>query len=98
MEKFDFKKKFGQNFLKDQNLLSDIVEKAGVSSDDIVVEIGAGKGALTEVLSKNAKKVYSFEIDNELFEFLGEKFNNTNVQMIFKDVMKVSDEEPCNDW
>ena len=93
MEKFDFKKKFGQNFLKDQNLLADIVDKAGVTTEDVVVEIGTGKGALTEVLSKNAKKVYSFEIDSELFEFLGEKFNNTNVEMIFQDVMKVSDEE-----
>ena len=55
MEKFDFKKKFGQNFLKDANLLSQIVEKAGVTAEDVVVEIGAGTGALTEVLSKNAK-------------------------------------------
>ena len=65
MGKFEFKKKFGQNFLSDANLLSEIVKKSGVMSDDIVVEIGAGKGALTEVLSKVAKKVYSFEIDNQ---------------------------------
>ena len=96
MERFDFKKKFGQNFLTDKNLLAQIVEKSGVMCDDVVVEIGAGKGALTEVLSKNAKKVYSFEIDRELFDFLGEKFNNTNVEMIFEDVMKVSDEEINN--
>lgn len=93
MGDFEFKKKFGQNFLKDANLLTQIVEKSGVMSDDVVVEIGAGKGALTEVLSKNAKKVYSFEIDSDLFEFLGEKFNDTNVEMIFKDVMKVTDNE-----
>lgn len=93
MDKFDFKKKFGQNFLTDKNLLTQIVEKSGVMSDDVVVEIGAGKGALTEVLAKYAKKVYSFEIDSELFAFLGEKFDGTNVEMIFKDVMKVSDEE-----
>lgn len=93
MDKFDFKKKFGQNFLTDKNLLTQIVEKSGVMSDDVVVEIGAGKGALTEVLSKYAKKVYSFEIDKELFAFLGEKFDGTNVQMIFEDIMKVSDEE-----
>ena len=93
MEKFDFKKKFGQNFLTDKNLLTQIVEKSGVMSDDVVVEIGAGKGALTEVLSAYAKKVYSFEIDKELFAFLEEKFDGTNVQMIFEDVMKVSDEE-----
>ena len=93
MDKFDFKKKFGQNFLTDKNLLTQIVEKSGVMSDDVVVEIGAGKGALTEVLSTYVKKVYSFEIDKELFAFLAEKFDGTNVQMIFEDVMKVTDEE-----
>ena len=93
MEKFDFKKKFGQNFLSDKNLLSQIVERAGVCSDDIVVEIGAGKGALTEELSKRAKKVYSFEIDRELFSYLSEKFENSNVEFIFEDVMKFDDEK-----
>ena len=57
MGNFEFKKKFGQNFLSDKSLLEEIVEKAGVTSDDIVVEIGAGQGALTEFLSKKAKKV-----------------------------------------
>ena len=88
---FNFKKKFGQNFLSDKNLLAQIVEKSGVMSDDIVVEIGAGKGALTEFLSKSAKKVYSFEIDNELVPYLTEKFSNSNVEFIFEDVMKVDD-------
>ena len=90
---FEFKKKFGQNFLSDKNLLEQIVKKSGVMSDDVVVEIGAGKGALTEYLSKNAKKVYSFEIDADLFEYLEEKFANSNVEFVFKDVMKVNDEE-----
>ena len=90
---FEFKKKFGQNFLSDKNLLEQIVKKSGVMSDDVVVEIGAGKGALTEYLSKNAKKVYSFEIDVDLFEYLEEKFANSNVEFVFKDVMKVNDEE-----
>ena len=93
MNDFEFKKKFGQNFLTDKNLLTQIVEKSGVMSDEVVVEIGAGRGALTEVLSGYAKKVYSFEIDKELFDFLTEKFDGTNVEMIFKDVMQVSDEE-----
>ena len=90
---FEFKKKFGQNFLSDTNLLTQIVEKSGTMSGDVVIEIGAGKGALTEILSKNAKKVYSFEIDSDLFEFLENKFNQTNVTMIFEDVMNVSDEK-----
>ncbi len=93
MNDFEFKKKFGQNFLSDKNLLAQIVEKAGVEENDIVVEIGAGKGALTEAISAIAKKVYSFEIDSELVEFLSQKFDGTNVEFVFKDVMKVSDEE-----
>lgn len=93
MGNFEFKKKFGQNFLTDKNLLEQIVEKAGVSSDDVVVEIGAGKGALTEVLARHAKKVVSFEIDKELVDLLTEKFNGTNVQMCFADIMKISDDE-----
>ena len=93
MGNFEFKKKFGQNFLTDKNLLEDIVLKAGVTSDDVVVEIGAGKGALTEALSKHAKKVVSFEIDSELFDYLTDKFNGTNVEFVFEDVMKVSDEQ-----
>lgn len=93
MNDFNFKKKFGQNFLSDKNLLASIVEKAGVTSEDVVVEIGAGKGALTEQLSLTAKKVYSFEVDRELFDYLSEKFDGTNVEFIFEDVMKISDEE-----
>lgn len=93
MNDFEFKKKFGQNFLSDKNLLAQIVEKAGVEDDDIVVEIGAGKGALTEAISAKAKKVYSFEIDSDLVDYLKEKFDGTNVEFVFQDVMKVSDEE-----
>lgn len=93
MGNFEFKKKFGQNFLSDPILLEQIVDEAGVTQDDIVVEIGAGKGALTEFLSKKAKKVFSFEIDRELQEYLTNKFDGTNVEFVFEDVMKVDDEE-----
>lgn len=93
MGNFEFKKKFGQNFLSDKNLLNEIVQKAGVTKDDIVVEIGAGRGALTEMLSRYAKKVYAFEIDSDLFSYLSEKFEGTNVEFIFQDVMKFDDEK-----
>ena len=93
MGDFTFKKKFGQNFLSDKNLLNEIVKKAGVTEESVVVEIGAGKGALTEAISSVAKKVYSFEVDEELFDYLSEKFAGANVEFIFKDVMKLSDEE-----
>lgn len=93
MGNFEFKKKFGQNFLSDETLLDKIVEEAGVTEDDVVVEIGAGKGALTSALSKKAKRVLSFEIDFELQEYLKNKFEGTNVEFVFEDVMKISDEE-----
>lgn len=93
MGNFEFKKKFGQNFLTDETLLDDIVEKAGVTSDDVIVEIGAGKGALTQALSKVAKKVYSFEIDKDLFGYLETKFFGTNVEFVFEDVMNYSDDK-----
>lgn len=91
MGNFEFKKKFGQNFLTDTELLTEIVEKAEVTKNDIVIEIGAGKGALTEVLSKYAKKVYAFEIDSDLFGYLKSKFENTNVEFVFEDIMNFSD-------
>lgn len=91
MGNFEFKKKFGQNFLSDEILLEQIVDESGVTQEDIVVEIGAGKGALTAHLSKRAKKVFSFEIDTELQDYLTNKFNGTNVEFVFEDVMKVSD-------
>ena len=93
MGNHEFKKKFGQNFLKDESLLTEIVKISGIMSDDVVVEIGAGMGALTSVLSKFAKKVYSFEIDSDLFEFLENKFLNTNVQFVFEDIMNFCDEK-----
>lgn len=93
MGNFEFKKKFGQNFLSDETLLDEIVEKAGVTEEDVVVEIGAGKGALTSALSKKAKRVISFEIDDDLQEYLKNKFEGTNVEFVFEDVMKISDEE-----
>ena len=93
MGDFEFKKKFGQNFLSDELLLEEIVEKAGVSEEDVVIEIGAGKGALTSVLSRKAKKVFAFEIDLELKKFLQQKFDGTNVELIFEDVMNISDEK-----
>lgn len=84
---FNFKKKFGQNFLSDKNLLSAIVADAGITQDDVVLEIGAGAGALTKELSTRAKKVISYEIDLDLKEML-ESLNLENVKFVFADFMK----------
>ena len=93
MGNFEFKKMFGQNFLSDETLLEQIVDEAGVTKNDIVVEIGAGKGALTKFLSMKAKKVISFEIDRDLKDFLSEEFKDSNVEFVFDDVMKISDDQ-----
>lgn len=87
----NFKKKFGQNFLSDGNLLSAIVEDSKIDDSDVVVEVGAGAGALTEKLCKKAKRVYSFEIDTELAPILHEiEANNPNLQVVFNDFMNIS--------
>ena len=54
---FKFKKQFGQNFITDANLLSSIVEGAGVDKNSTVVEIGCGAGTLTRAIAARAKKV-----------------------------------------
>lgn len=88
------KKAFGQNFLTDTSLLEQIVEKAGVTNDDVVLEIGCGAGALTNALAKKAKKVVGYEIDTRLKPVLKDTLSEyKNVEIIFQDVMKESLEE-----
>lgn len=90
------KKAYGQNFLTDQALLLDIVEKAGVTKDAVVLEIGVGAGALTRVLASKAKKVFGYEIDTTLKPLLADTLKDfSNIDITFKDVMRerVSDIE-----
>lgn len=92
MKNFNFKKKFGQNFLTDKNLLSSICADAEIGFDDQVLEIGAGMGALTVPLCERASKVVSYEIDNELQpHLLGLGFKNLTLH--FEDAL----EKPLND-
>lgn len=89
--KLTLKKAYGQNFLTDVELLSKIVETAGITSRDTVLEIGAGAGALTRELAKKAKTVVAYEIDERLKPVLDETlFGLNNVKVVFKDVMKES--------
>lgn len=89
MKEFQTKKKFGQNFITDKNLLSAIVSDAEITSEDEVLEIGPGLGTLTEEISKTAKRVISYEIDKELQPILLAK-KLENVEFRFKDIMDVS--------
>lgn len=77
MEKtFRAKKSLGQNFLKDKRVISDIIDSADVNLGDVVLEIGPGKGVLTEKLVSFAGKVIAIEKDDNLFLLLKEKFEN----------------------
>ena len=83
------KKAYGQNFLTDEDLLADIVKKAGITQNDTVLEIGCGAGALTRQLARIAKKVIGYEIDKSLKPVLSETLSGlNNVQIIYKDIMR----------
>lgn len=72
--KIEAKKSLGQNFLKSGKVVLDIIEAASLSVSDVVVEIGPGKGVLTEALLKNAGRVIAVEKDNRLIDHIKEKF------------------------
>ena len=91
---FHFNKRFGQNFLTDTNLLRSIVDRAGITSEDTVIEIGVGGGTLTRAIAEKAKRVIGFEIDRNLQPVLNETLAGLeNVEIVFKDVMKMPTEE-----
>lgn len=86
-----FNKAFGQNFLKDDEVLFKIVEAANLKQDDCVLEIGPGMGALTRELAKKAEKVVAVEIDRGLIEPLKEKLADfENVEIINEDILRVN--------
>jgi 16S rRNA (adenine1518-N6/adenine1519-N6)-dimethyltransferase len=86
---FFMKKKFGQNFLIDQNILSGIVSKAEINKNVNVIEIGPGIGSLTEHLLENANHVISYEIDNTLIPILTKQFAEyDNFTLINEDILK----------
>ena len=88
---YNFKKKFGQNLLKDENILRNIVEKAEVDEDTLVIEIGVGAAYLTYYLSKKAKNVIGYEIDESLKDIISKQLLETNnVEIIYNDFLKTN--------
>jgi len=87
---FRCRKRWGQNFLVDGNIVRRIVRAANLSPNDIVVEIGPGAGTLTHLLAENAKLVVAVEVDQRLSPVLKENLDGlTNVEIVFEDAMKV---------
>ena len=93
------KKKFGQNFLKDQNILSNIISAADLDKDTLVIEIGPGLGALTERLCQAAGFVLAYEIDSDLIPILNENLKEyDNFEIINKDILEVNINEDINEY
>ena len=97
MIEHNFKKKFGQNFLQDKNIIRKIVEVAKPTKEDLVIEIGPGAGALTEELVKKSN-VLAYEIDKELEETLNNKFKNKNIKIIFDDFLNRNIKEDLKEF
>lgn len=88
------KKKFGQNFLIDDNILDEISASACINDDELIIEIGPGLGNLTSYLLKKSRYVLLVEIDNNMIEILNDRFKeNTNYSLINEDILKVDLDE-----
>ena len=87
---FQFKKKFGQNFLIDPHVLDKIVDAAQITKDDFVLEIGPGIGTLTQYLCENARQVLAVEIDDKLIPILKETLqpNDRFNEVLHGDILK----------
>ncbi|CAH0347570.1 16S rRNA (adenine(1518)-N(6)/adenine(1519)-N(6))-dimethyltransferase RsmA [Bacillus sp. CECT 9360] len=95
---FSFKKRLGQNFLIDTNILNRIVDHAELSECSGAIEIGPGIGALTEQLAKRSKKVVAFEIDQRLLPILKETLSPyDNIQIIHQDILKADVAQVINE-
>lgn len=91
---FKFKKKFGQNFLVDKNILNKIVDATEVDENSVVLEIGPGIGTLAVELAKKGAQVFAVELDSDLIPILEENFKDyPNIKLINADALKLDYEE-----
>lgn len=82
------KKSFGQNFLKDDNVINKIVDSIDIKEEDLIIEIGPGKGALTKILKKKNATILAFEIDQRMKEILNQLEDEKTI-VIYEDILKV---------
>ena len=90
MEKYNvkFKKKYGQNFLKDSNIVKRIANICNLDDSSLVIEVGPGGAILTKELASRAKQVIAYEIDTDLrFELLDKLKDYSNVEVFFQDFL-----------
>ena len=88
------KKRWGQNFLIDKNIIGKIIRESGIDKNDLIIEIGTGYGSLTKGLAITGKGVLSIEIDQELEIVLKNELGEyDNIKVLFADVLQVNIEE-----
>lgn len=86
---FNLKKKYGQNFIIDENIIDSIINKSLIDKDTMVIEVGPGAGSLTYKLSKVAKNVLCYEIDSSLKTILDNNLKDiNNVEIKYADFLK----------
>ena len=96
---FGFQKKFGQNFLIDDHVLTKIMDGANVTKDDFVLEIGPGIGTMTQYLAERARQVLAVEIDTKLLPILEETLAPyDDVEVLNNDILKVDMNEIANKY
>ncbi len=87
---FAFQKKFGQNFLIDEHVLTKIILAAGITKDDMVIEVGPGFGTMTQWLAEAAREVVAVEIDKHLIPILEQTLSDyDNITVINEDILKL---------
>ncbi len=82
------RRRWGQSFLEDKNIIKKIIEVADIHSDDLVVEIGAGLGIMTDFLADKARQVIALDVDRRMIEILQERLQHrANVTILEQDVL-----------
>lgn len=89
MEKFNFKKKYGQNFLNSDDILNSIVSSIEVSNENKIIEVGPGSGALTKKLINFGCNITAFEIDTTLKKYLDE-IKSDNLKIVYEDFLNIN--------
>ena len=86
------KKKFGQNFLVDRYFISRIVNEINPKEGNNILEIGPGKGAITEPILKKTNHISVVEIDPDMIKILKHKISTKNISILAEDVLGINDE------
>ena len=101
LEKYGIRarKKYGQNFLIDANVIRGIIDAAQITKEDCVLEIGPGIGSMTQLLSAAAGKVVCVEIDESLRPVLSETLEDCdNVKILWQDILKTDLKQICEEY